>query len=325
MTKQILITGTPRSGTTLLAQMVLAHPKIGGSYDSVNFMRMCYERYGEDGSVELLPLLLDTAERIKERWDLELDVDRLEKNLDGVKSYGKIYNEIMRDVFLNGTGRDIWCEKTTNVWQETMKFIKMFPRGKILHIVRNPHDVLASWKKFTHAPGNDYLDIVFNCYSSDRQAKMFDAFISRYKRVDYDELVKNSEKNARSIADFLGVKYNHKMIDTNQYRDKSGEKWSGNSMFGENIKGIKKNNEDKRQALLKTWERDLVNIVFLNEMPFESSLEKIVEELNKSQLASDGMLRYLILNEGVQRFPLDPTDPDNWESEQEQLNKWRDD
>lgn len=323
MDKQILITGTPRSGTTLLAQMVLANPQVRGSYDSVNFMRMCYDEYGKDGNVDLLPLLVDTAERIEKRWNLELDIDKLESELDGSSSYAKIYDAIMKDLFLRDTDKEVWCEKTTNVWFESLEFVNMFPRGRVLHIIRNPEDVLASWKKFTHAPGNDYLDIVFNCYSSDRHAKRCDIFIDRYMMVRYENLVRDPESTARKISNFLGIDYNHKMIDTSKYKDKSGEPWTGNSMFGESVDGIEINNEKRREDYLESWERDLVGIVFNNKVPHDKNLHKIVEELNKSQIASDGMLRYLLLNEGVERFPLDPTDPENWESEKEQLNKWR--
>lgn len=287
-------------------------------------MRMCYEEYkGEDGGVELLPLLLDTAERIDDRWDLKLDVDKVQDELDGSDDYAEIYDTIMIDLFLKGTSKGIWCEKTTNVWFEALEFLKMFPEGKVIHIVRDPLDVLASWKKFTHAPGNDYLDIVFNCYASSHQAKVFNDLIDDYMMVEYEDLVEHPEKSAKRIANFLDIDYKPHMIDSSHYKDKSGDKWTGNSMFGESIDGIEKNNQENREEYLESWEVDLVNMVFENSIPHAQNLEVIVEELNKSQIASDGMMRYLLLNEGVQRFPLDPTDPENWESEKEQLNKWR--
>lgn len=326
MDKQILITGTPRSGTTLLAQIVLNHPKINGSYDSVNFMRMCYQRYGVEGTkIELLPLLIDTASRIEERWGMELDVDTLEKELEGTKHYGVIYDAIMKDLFLKGTMNSIWCEKTTNVWLEALSFLGMFSESRVLHIVRNPKDVLASWKKFTHAPGNDYLDIVFNCYSSHRQAAGMSEYFDGYMMISYEELVESTEESAKRIARFLGVDYNKNMIDSDKYVDKSGNKWTGNSMFGEKVEGITRNNEKARKRQLEDWEEDLVDIVFKNKIPFDKNLSVIVRELNKSKLASDGMLKYLLQNVGVQRFPLDPTNPENWESEEAQLNKWKED
>ena len=325
LSRQILITGTPRSGTTLLAQMVIAHPEVEGTYDAVNFMRFCYNKYGEDGDIELLPLLNDLYERIYLRWGLEFDVDKVKDRLHDKCTYAAVYDAVMWELFLEDSPAMNWCEKTTNVWYESLGFMKMFHTGKVLHITRNPVDVLASWKKFTHAPGNDYLDILFNCLASERHAKLFDHHLRNYMHVDYDDLVNHPKETAQAIANFLEIPYHPNMIDPDKYVDKQGNLWIGNSMFSEKIKGIMPNNQKSRDKYLEQWEKDLVRMIFGSGIVSAQSKHKILEEIMKSKLATNGLLKYLMLDMGVQRFPLDPLDPENWESEEEQLMKWQDD
>lgn len=325
MSYQTLITGTPRSGTTLLAQMVIAHPEMEGTYDSVNFMRFCHDNYGEEGDIDLLPLLEDLYERIFLRWGLSFDVDKIAEDLNSKCTYGAIYNAVMWDLFLKDSEATRWCEKTTNVWFESLSFLRMFPQGKVLHITRNPADVLASWKKFTHAPGNDYLDILFNCLASERHATLFDNHLRNYMQVSYDDLVNNPERTAKEIANFLEIPYHPDMIDTSKYKDKQGKDWSGNSMFSESVDGITLNNKETRNDYLEQWEKDFVRMIFGSGVVSARSKQKIIEEVMKSKLATDGLLKYLLLDMGVQRFPLDPLDPENWESEEVQLMKWEED
>ena len=62
----ILITGTFRSGTTLISRILNNHPKIGVLYDSVNFMRFSYDKYNPIQDEKQYKLLIsEISQRIK--------------------------------------------------------------------------------------------------------------------------------------------------------------------------------------------------------------------------------------------------------------------
>ena len=93
----ILITGTFRSGTTLIAQILKNHPEVELVYDSVNFMRFSYDRYNplsQFNNVE--SLLTEIHNRISERWDMNFDYNRVIDRLKNQEiTYGLIYDILM--------------------------------------------------------------------------------------------------------------------------------------------------------------------------------------------------------------------------------------
>ncbi|GAH06481.1 unnamed protein product, partial [marine sediment metagenome] len=45
-------------------------------------------------------------------------------------------------------------------------FLTLYPEGKIIHLIRDPRDVLASYREFTIEPKYRYFDAVFTCLHS---------------------------------------------------------------------------------------------------------------------------------------------------------------
>lgn len=328
---QIFITGTPRAGTTLIAQILGNHSVINSTYDSTNFMRFCYEQYGDLNNPENLSSLVhDLATRIAKRWEMKLDrfnVIQEVVNDDPLDiTYKRVYNQVMHDLLLKNQEEEIWVEKTTMEWRNAFNFLKMFSkRGKVVHVLREPKAVLASWKKFTHAEGNDYLDIIFNCVDSRNYAvDNHEKFGNQYFPLLYDEFVQQPEDYLKRHCErnFLPVSYEEQMLDLSKCTDKSGNKWDGNSMFEGHFDSISTDALNKWRDELEDWEIKLTNAVYYNKEK-DSIPDRAIEELKESDLAWTGFQKWRETGKGVERFPKDPTNPDNWESEEEQLEKWK--
>ena len=324
----ILITGAFRSGTTLIAQIIKNHPKIEFIYDSVNFMRFSFEKYNPLSNFENVKALVsEVRERIAERWDMHFDEKKVIKKLQNQKmSYEIIYDNLMRELLLEESDAEIWGEKTTLVWTKIPAFFEMFPNGRVIHIIRDPRAILLSWKKMTNAPGNDYLDAILNC--RDSMALMEEYKIrfknKRYASIRYEDLVYNPKEVINEICSILDLDYNEKMLDSTVFSDKSGGKWTGNSMFKDKINGISSKMVDIWKTKLEEWEIWLTDFIIgeymdkfnYKKMEIERNaplIQRIIQEVQSSKLVTDGILYFLLTDEGYERFPSDPIDPKNWD------------
>lgn len=324
----ILITGAFRSGTTLIAQIIKNHPKIEFIYDSVNFMRFSYDRYNPISNFDNVKALVnDIKERIAERWDMHFDDKEVIEMLQNQNvTYGLIYDNLMRELLFVNSEAELWGEKTTLVWTKIPAFFEMFPNGRVIHIIRDPRAILLSWKKMTNAPGNDYLDAILNC--RDSMALMEEYKIrfknKRYAPIRYEDLVNNSEKVLSEICNSLDLESDEKMLDSKTFTDKSGGKWTGNSMFKEKIDGISSKMVDIWKTKLEEWEIWLSDFVigeYMEKFNYKkmeikqtaSLIQKIIKEVQSSKLVTDGILYFLLTGEGYERFPSDPIDPKNWD------------
>lgn len=328
MENPVLITGTFRSGTTLITQIMDNHPRLSLVYDSVNFMRFSYNKFDpltDFSNVEAL--VTEIRERIEERWDMEFDAEKVLSELrDKEVTYSLIYNSIMSELLLVNTEAEIWGEKTTLVWTKIPGFFDMFPEGRVIHIIRDPRAIVASWRKMTHAPGNDYLDSIYNCKGSMEKMRQYEKDFEekRYAAVKFEDLVKFPHRAVRKICADLDLAYEKNILNTTYFTDKSGEDWQGNSMFREKLQGISTDTIDTWKEKLEPWEvwltefftsdlMDIYNYEKKNIKLQEKLLDKLIQEVQSSNLVTNGALYYLFAEEGLERFPSDPLDAENWE------------
>lgn len=316
----ILITGTFRSGTTLLSRMLDSHSKVAVLYDSVNFLRFSYGRYDPiSDSQNTQRLLREISERLKSRWDLDLSVERVLTSISGMSpTYSAIYDAVMRDLLFRDPAIEVWGEKTTLVWTRVPAFFEMFPRGRVALIVRDPRAVLASWKKMTQAPGNDYLDSLANCRGAMEAGLQYKKrFVSRrFCVVTYERLVTDAESTLQEICDTFELEFESKMLDVSGYRDKLGNAWAGNSMFTTRQDRISNDMIARWRDELTDWEvclAERVTLPSLSEFGYSQCekqdpflLDLAITEVLKSPLATDGLLRVLLESRGLERFPTDP-------------------
>lgn len=283
----IFINGIYRSGTTLISRMLNAHPLLATTYDSVHFMRFSYGKYDPISSVEKYrDLVVEIAERIKKRWGMTLNVsavyDVIQKSSE--VTYAVVYNAIMSELLLRNVSATIWGEKTNVCWSQISNFLKMFPKGKVIHIIRDPRDVLASFKVETTEPGLRYLDAIFASLGAFRsvRANLDRLSTLNFYCIKYEELVLEPKKNIALLCDFLGIPADDSMLDTAGFVDKAGDFWNGGSSFEPVMAGVSAKS-------IGRWKKKLSDVeVFLTELV-----------LREEMLRFNYQLGAKILNEGA--------------------------
>ncbi len=320
---RIFISGAYRSGTTLITRILNNHSKLWITYDSVHFMRFSYDKYNPITRVKNADRLVrEIRDRISRRWDMDLDSERV---IAGARSRGKItyaavYDRIMADLAARyKPGAKGWGEKTNVCWGQMPNFLKMFKDGKVIHVIRDPRDVLCSFKKATYEPGFRYLDSAFCCLNSFIRAEEFSEILGpdRHYVLKYEDLLNRPEKEVRSVCEFLGIKYEPSMIDPKAFTDRKGNKWSGNSAFEEKIETITTKPVGRWKKLAGRFEIffvEMINRDYMARFGYElsgidaarSEWSRIYDIVHKDKLLCDRYRHWLSTGNGVEAFPSNP-------------------
>ena len=323
--KQILITGCYRSGTEYIANILNDHPKIAAASYITNFMRYYYGNFGVSGqNLNRISLLESASKTIKQRWNRTLDVDTVIDNLSMMKdiNYGDIYDAMMQQLVLKGTGKSIWAEKTQLVWRKVPDFLEMFPQGKVIIVIRDPRSVLASFKHVTNAPPPLYLGAIFNMFDVMKKGRQFsDIYEGRVCMIKFEDTLVHFESTIVDLIKFVDNNLNSDFtINSSQWKTTSGNKWRSNSSFdiSENPASFDKIDAIERwKKHLDSWEVSICEEVNSKNMQYygyqlSSGLRKFNLDSLQCPVISKYYREWKENEKGIEEFPSDPLDPKNW-------------
>lgn len=199
----IFIVGAPRSGTTLVEQILSAHPAVAGG-DELPVLEQL---------TKLLPRTLGSPlgypEALSELWmgDQRDGLDRL------------------RDEYLRQARKLVPLRPGDKFLTDKMPFNEvhlglialMFPSAPVVHVLRHPLDVVLSMMSHNLTHG-------FHC-ASDMEtaarhcARVFELVAHyrqqmtlRYLPLRYEDLVQEFEPNVRRLLDFVGLRFDRRCL-----------------------------------------------------------------------------------------------------------------
>lgn len=316
----ILLTGVYRSGTTILSCMLGAHPELNFTYGSVNYLRWFVKKGISPANYK--DIVLETKHRLLKRYKKDIDAKSIIRSIERYQdevSHSHIYSSIMEDFFGSETKR--WGEKTLLEWTNIPTFLDLYSNSKAIHIVRDPRDVVSSFKGMTFEPGNRYLDAIFACMHSMDACLRYKKELpsNRYYAVAYESLVENPEHELAKISDFLDIDYSDSMMDRTKYKDQFGDSLNAGSHTSYN---------DNSKIKTGRWKDKLGN---LDRAIIEGMLAKQLMEFDYADIAESGvvineflalfreedllrsrLINYIQTSEGFEEYPSDPTKEENW-------------
>lgn len=324
---QTLITGVYRSGTEYVTQLINSHPCISATMYRVNVLRFIAGRYDPISDRKMqINALEDIAQRINDRYHCKIDKQKIlrcfesSKNLD----YWKFYDIVMSAMYLD-PGCDHWAEKNQLLWREIPDFIERMPNGKAILIIRDPRSVLASFKRYTYAPPPAYIGAVFNCFDAMRAGKeLSEIFPSeKFIKLCYEDVVRDPYRWIKHIWAMLGLSIDQE-ISWEGWEDAYGRSWHANSSFHDN--------HDMRafdlESSINRWKTQLsepeislteavCGDLMLSYGYSLSGIEPNWPNMLKLFVQDNKLLEYfrcwLIKGRGIQAFPNNPLEPENWE------------
>jgi hypothetical protein len=329
MTSKILITGCYRTGSEYFTQLLGNHPRIESTMYALNFMRYYYSRYNPiQENNNHIRLITKAAERSRIRWGLKINtnsvIDRVESHEK--VTYGCIYNELMREVVpISANGS--WAEKTQLVWTKIPDFLDMFSQGKTIQMIRDPRNVLASFKKFTYADPPSYLGAVFNCYSSMKLGLRYQKKFSpdEYSTVKFENILTSPEETITSLFEQFNFSADHDLLSRDNWTYPDGSSWGPNTAFDDGENGFdqsralerwKENLSQWEVALTEVITRDLLREYGYELINFDVDWERILKPLMSDDQLLGFFRDWLLEQRGAEEFPTDPMKEKNWSENQ---------
>ena len=216
--KTAVLASFPRSGTTLLEQMLDAHPGLVASDEREAFARDIFP------AMWLTP---QTPTPTVESFDA-IPPERL-------GALRQRYLDYMATALNEPIGDRVHLDKNPPLTLVLPGFLRLFPETKVLIALRDPRDVVIScFMQFLPLNPNSVcfltLERTARRYENDMSAwrKFRNIIASPWIEVRYEDAVSNLEKEARRALEFLDLPWEPQVLN---YRDRLGKKAVGSPTY----------------------------------------------------------------------------------------------
>jgi tetratricopeptide (TPR) repeat protein len=207
----VLIVGMPRTGSTLLQQILSSHPQIGGIGES-RYLRDSRRKIGVrhgDG-----PAMVNAIHKISAEQALALAEEYTQKSQNEQPGVLRI------------------VDKKLHNFENLGLFAKMFPKARIINALRDPMDTcvscyLAPLKRF-HSYTQDLTSLgQYYCEYRRLMEHWKKVLPNQIMDVSYEDVVADTEGKAREVIDFLGLEWDQACIDfqKNENRARTISTW----------------------------------------------------------------------------------------------------
>ncbi|MEM1380737.1 MAG: sulfotransferase [Pseudomonadota bacterium] len=195
----IFIVGLPRSGSTLLEQILASHSQVDGTLELPNILSLAH-RLRSNGPISqesAYPEVLG-----------ELDRDQLTE-------FGKTYLEETR---IHRSGAPRLIDKMPNNFRHIGLIRLILPNARIIDARREPMACCFSGYKQLFAEGQEFtyaLDDIGAYYQGYvRLMDHWDRVLPQHVlRVHYEDVVENLEHEVRRILEFCGLPFEHQCLE----------------------------------------------------------------------------------------------------------------
>lgn len=214
----IIMGGSGSTGSSLVKNILNRHPDVfAGGETSFFAKRMIYENWnGAKNRISQRGLfgLRNFGYHIYNGTDLEeseylLSSSEIKQLAESSDSLSEFCNQYYSNALTDNIAK-FWIEKTPANSACFDLFLTKMDTGKVIHMVRNPYDTIASlWARgyeLYYAVGIYLLNT-----GSGLQARKYR---HRYHEVRYEEVVRSPQKAMANVCSFLDVSYHPKMIES---------------------------------------------------------------------------------------------------------------
>ena len=193
--RPVFIVGMPRSGTSLVEQILASHPHVFGAGELGDIKALASEILrdkGDQNTTCFRPIEPNTLNVLAERYSSRLDE-------------------------LAGNAIRVTDKMPSNfLWLGVI--MQLFPSARIIHCRRDPRDSCLSifFQQFTksHAYANDLKDLAFYYRQYEYlMAHWHEVLDLPLLDVDYEELVVDLEDHARKMVNFLDLEWDSRCLD----------------------------------------------------------------------------------------------------------------
>jgi len=203
-----LLAGHPRSGTTLLEQVLDSHPDIVSAEETAIFHDEAY-----------VPLRRSLPQETSMLSGLEA------AQVETLRQSRKNYFRSMERHLGNPIGHRLLVDKNPSITVLIPAFVRIFPEIKLLVALRDPRDVCLSSFMQAHLPMSTVsvasLNLEGTVETYTRVMGIWRTLAplikNPYLEVRYEDMVNDLESVARRTLDFLGVPWDARVLGFNEH------------------------------------------------------------------------------------------------------------
>ena len=326
--KFLFITCGSRGGAALIGAMLNAHSEIAFSTDQIKFFAFVKERFPEINKSNLNKVLEEFKLRLDIRFDIKFDTNMCLSLIKEDYSLENLYISFLLTTYKMDQGSNFFGECENMSWKNIPFFISKVPNSKSFSIIRDPRDVLFSFKNSTFATCSDYLINVFNTKGLMQSSlKYIKLFKEKFYTIKFENLKADPKKEIKEICKYINVDFEHKMLNDKYWKILSGEgwiKWKNKKVSSFNNRekihnpvGRWRGKIDKVDHFIVEWILKKEMIKFGYKLEFEGYSEEIfiqsIERLTSSKLLIEAFSNYLLNDIGSTNLPLDRFNPIYWD------------
>lgn len=201
----VFIVGFPRSGTTLLEQILCSHPKIIAG-DELEFLNRIVDQMPSDLATDKsYPICLESLIVLENRQEI-------------VEKWRNQYLDQALEVGLMPAGASFFTDKMPLNLNYLPLIAMIFPDSPVIHMMRNPMDsVLSSvFSGFSSQTtwAHNLEEAAYYFTQTLRLANHNRERIDmKYMLLRYEDLVSEQQLWSRKIIEFLGIEWNDRCLD----------------------------------------------------------------------------------------------------------------
>ena len=187
----LFIIGMPRSGTSLVEQILASHSKVHGAGELETMATLAF------------PIIFGKPTEDFNQGNVTLSSEKIES----------LRTDYLKTLTSLNVRKSIFTDKMPSNFRFVGLILSAFPKSKIIHIKRDP--VATCWSNYKHffsVKGNGYAyDMVnlaefYNLYS-DLMAFWREQFPKRIYELDYEILTENQEEQSRKLLEFCKLEW----------------------------------------------------------------------------------------------------------------------
>jgi hypothetical protein len=305
-TRQLFIVGSPRSGTTLLRNLLHGHSQIALTAYESHFVPGVLRQYGPglqtDGPDEIEAFVSRFKRGLLYQKGLERGTHNpSDTEIEGAIS-GTSWANVLRNLFNLYSDKDmtkaqIWGDKTPSYVDHLDLIDAALPHARFIHIIRDPRDQALSeraiWGKSLRRSADTWRQRIVKARVSQPAGK------GRYIELTYEALVSDPEQELKRLSSWLEVDFEPDMLESAAGSDELGQMIGEQSVSDAAIGGRRGRLSAREEAAIASLTRDVGSQLGYDLPAGPPGRLRKVEQPFLALHDRIGLLAYFIRNKGM--------------------------